>query len=192
MARNRRTATVYWDACCFISVLSNERNAKDCLKVVKAAEDGHIRIVTSSISLVEVIKYNGKPPIAEADQSKVDAAMSGSHFEIRNVDRLTGQLARRLIWEKDLAVKDSIHVATALLAGVRELHTTDKDLLKLSPLEFEGYGPLRIQRPDWIDPSSPEALGIRSLFEEAEEVEEVDASAPDGSADDSEEGEDRI
>jgi predicted nucleic acid-binding protein len=163
VAKSRKPTPIYWDACCFISILSNETNAKDCLKVVKAAADGHLVIVTSAISLVEVIKLDGKKPIAEDDQAKVDAAMLGPHFSIREVDRTVAQLARRLIWDHGVAVKDSIHVATALDTNAVEMHTTDNELLGLSPLCINGTE-LLITKPDWLDPDSPEAQGHMSLF----------------------------
>lgn len=163
MAKPKKPTPIYWDACCFISILNNEPNANDCLKVVKAAEDGRLIIVTSAISLVEVIKLDGKKPIGEADQATVDAVMLGPHFAIRVVDRTVTQLARRLIWDHGIAVKDSIHVATALDAKVAEMHTTDKELLKLSPLSVDGTV-LLVEEPDWLDPDSPEARGHMSLF----------------------------
>lgn len=169
MANAKKPRSIYWDACCFISILSNESNADDCLKVVKAAEAGDVVIVTSAISLVEVIKLDGKMPIGETEQQQVDDAMLGPHFRIREVDRTVAQLARRLIWAHGVAVKDAIHVATALDAGITEMHTTDGKLRKLSPLMLPGYQELTIQEPQWLDPNSPEAKGHMSLFDAGNE-----------------------
>lgn len=169
MANAKKPRPIYWDACCFISILSNEANADDCLKVVRAAEAGDVVLVTSAISLVEVIKLDGKMPVRETEQQKVDDAMLGPHFRIREVDRTVAQLARRLIWDHGVEVKDAIHVATALDASITEMHTTDGKLTKLSPLIVQGHQQLTIREPQWLDPNSPEAKGHLSLFDPVNE-----------------------
>lgn len=57
----------YWDSCAFLGWLNNEQGkAEKCEGVLDAAESGSIEIVTSALTLTEVIKRKGDKPIPEA------------------------------------------------------------------------------------------------------------------------------
>lgn len=143
----------YWDSCCFIAYLADEDGADGCDEVLNAARAGSLRIVTSMLTLAEVVKLKKHKPIPIEDQTKLDDAFKPSYLHLRNVDRATAALARSLVWAEDIEPKDAIHVATALRAGVGRLDTTDKKLLARSPVSFEHYGPLEIVEPSWADPT---------------------------------------
>src|ERR1019366_590369 len=99
---------------------------------IRQAEAGNIRIVTSSLTLTEVIRVKGQPPMDEADEAKITAFFKHEYILIRELDRVTAEQARRLIWEQKVTVKDAIHVATAARAGLTRMDTFDDKLLKRS------------------------------------------------------------
>jgi predicted nucleic acid-binding protein len=144
----------YWDACAFLAYLREEEGRVDgCQRVLDEAKAGRIRIVTSALTLTEVLKVKGQPPLPESLEQQIDAAFRQDYLVLRNVDRRTGELARFVVWRHGIAPKDSIHVATALLARVDRLDTFDDDLLGLSGLELEGLGPLVVCRAEVDGPT---------------------------------------
>ncbi len=124
---------VYWDANCFLGLLNNEKEkVKCCQGVMKKAEAGELVIVTSALTLIEVIKMKGQPRLTSTVEKTIRGFFENSFMSIQNVDRDVGIKARELMWKHgDLLPKDSIHVATAILRKVPKLHTFDGYLLSL-------------------------------------------------------------
>jgi predicted nucleic acid-binding protein len=53
----------YWDSNCFLAWLQEEGDrVRGCGMVIDAAERGKVRIVTSALTLAEVLWLRGKPP----------------------------------------------------------------------------------------------------------------------------------
>ena len=62
----------YWDSCTFLAYLKAEADkVDDCVTVLKHAENGNIKIVTSSLTLVEVIKLKKREPISREDEERI-------------------------------------------------------------------------------------------------------------------------
>ena len=143
----------YWDSCCFIGWLAEEENKVDaCKEVLDIAEAGRLTIVTSTLTLAEVVKLKGgHSPLPPESEERIDQFFKREFIVIRQVDRKVGELARRLYWQLGIDPKDAVHVATALIHGVPALDTTDQALIKKSPVRFEDYGPLQIAWPKWGD-----------------------------------------
>ncbi len=139
---------VYWDSNCFLGLLNNEKDKiKCCQGVMKKAEAGELLIVTSALTLIEVIRMKGKPRLTSAVEKTIRGFFENSFIYIQNVDRDVGLKARELMWRhNDLLPKDSIHVATAILRRVPKLHTFDGDLLSLDGKY--GNPKLSICKPD--------------------------------------------
>ncbi|MXX38356.1 MAG: PIN domain-containing protein [Gemmatimonadetes bacterium] len=110
-----------------------------------------MRIITSALTLTEVIKIKGQQPLPQSKEETIKDFFEQEFIGIVNVDRRTAECARDLIWRyPHLNPKDSIHVATALLTeGIDVLHTFDDDLLRLDG-QLEDP-PLRISTPDIPD-----------------------------------------
>ncbi len=144
MAKKR----VYWDANCFLGVFRNEPDKVQlCKGTIANAENGKLVIVTSAITLTEVIKLKGSPRLPKADEDKIADYFKHNYISIRNVDRFVAEYARRLMWRRaGLWPKDSIHVATAILNKVKTMHTFDDELLKLD--NKYGSPKLHICKPD--------------------------------------------
>lgn len=123
----------YWDACTFLAYLKGEPDKVDaCVAVLEHAKQGKIKIVTSSISLVEVIKLKGKSPIPKDQEDKIKKFFQHKWIILQDVERKTSEFARDLIWEYGLKSYDAVHLATAIRAKVDRVDTFDSDLLKLS------------------------------------------------------------
>ena len=54
---------LYWDSCNFISLISEDeiQRADICQRILEDAEDGSVEIVTSALTIAEVIKPKGSP-----------------------------------------------------------------------------------------------------------------------------------
>lgn len=125
---------VYWDSCAWIGFINNEPDKMQPLRVIwEEAQRGKYEIWTSTYSHIEVIKSHaahGDPyPPAESDKI-IDEMMEQPWVQRVQLDvaiaRYVRELKRRYHAQglKDRA--DAIHLATALLHNVDELHTWDK------------------------------------------------------------------
>ena len=126
----------YWDACAWIALIQQEPIRFDSLSYVMGeAKAGNVEIWTSNFTLAEVYKR----PCGEPDQSGLTAAEDApfedfilqGFIQKVQVDYDVGVLARRLLRLYPVIVKpqDGIHLATALLNNVDELHTYDRENL---------------------------------------------------------------
>lgn len=143
---------VYCDADVFLGWFNREQDKVEaCRGLVDASEQGKVRIITSALTLTEVIKIKGQQPLPQSKEEIIKGFFEQEFVGIVNLDRRTAELARDLIWRYPrLNPKDSIHVATALMTeGVDVLHTFDDDLLRLNGQL--GEPPLRIYTPDIPD-----------------------------------------
>ena len=143
---------VYCDADVFLGWFNREQDRVEaCRGLVDASEQGEVQIITSALTLTEVIKIKGQQPLPQSKEKIIKGFFEQEFIGIVNVDRRTAEFARDLIWcYAHLNPKDSIHVATALIAeGVDVLHTFDKHLLRLNGQL--GEPSLRISTPDVPD-----------------------------------------
>jgi predicted nucleic acid-binding protein len=140
----------YWDSSCFLAWLKPEparHNA--CHDVLKAAERGEVVLVTSTITLTEVIKLNKGPiQIPQEAERQISGFFKHEYIVLVQVTRFIAEAARSLMWAyPDLRPKDAIHAATAMKSGVFDLHTFDKDFLPLDGTVGSGATGLRIAEP---------------------------------------------
>ncbi|MDE3201622.1 MAG: type II toxin-antitoxin system VapC family toxin [Acidobacteriota bacterium] len=128
------TSTRYWDANAFLGWLNDEQDkAQECESVLAAADAGKVQIVTSALTLTEVIKLKGKPRLTKDKEEAIKAFFENDYIIVRDVDRFIAEKARDLIWSfNGLHPKDAIHVATAVILKINVLDTFDGRLIKLS------------------------------------------------------------
>lgn len=145
---------VYWDSCCFISLLSKEPTYLPLESIMKRAETNELVIVTSSITMVEVNHAGSSKSLAIEDLRKVGAAFDAlNNVMLVDLTPTIAESARELIWKHDLKNYDAVHLATALSVKsglpVSELHTFDKHLLKLNVSigEFNIFQPTLTEYP---------------------------------------------
>lgn len=168
---------LYWDACAWIALIQNEKLRADsgrliedrgmmCRSVTEAAKAGAIEILTSTLSLAEVCK---DPAIKNQTADAISDYFENDYLLLVNVDRLVGERARRLLTSGLAGLKppDAVHLATAAMAGVEELHTFDGRLLNLSGMIDKADGTkLKICKPDPGGPPAPLLDAIKAAASE--------------------------
>jgi hypothetical protein len=79
----------YWDSATFIAWLTPEDydgRVERCRAVLKAAEAGKLVIVTSSLTLVEVIRLRGHQALPEAKEEIVQRFFQNDYIVVRQLD----------------------------------------------------------------------------------------------------------
>ena len=138
---------LYWDADCFLGFLKKETDKiKLCKGTTTQAKEGNLIIVTSAITLIEVVKLDRQLRLKAKDEKIIRDFFKNPYIHIHNVDREISTIARDLIWKHSLAQRDSIHVATALKLKLDKMHTFDTQLHGLSGKH--GNPKLQICKPD--------------------------------------------
>lgn len=136
----------YWDSDAFLGHLNGEPDkAAACAEVLEAAEAGRIVIVTSALTIAEVLYCKGRKPIPASDREKVSAFFKQPYVSVQNVTRRISELAREVYWDHGVMPKDAIHVATALVYKLPVLNTFDGVLLGMNGKL--GNPPLKIEKP---------------------------------------------
>lgn len=125
---------VYWDSCCFIDYLQGSDRGQQVTGVLQRAARGEIEIVTSAITLVEVL--GDKRANAELREIIKAAMKPENGIVIVDLTRHLAEEARDFIWEHDYHkhVQDAVHIATATYVHrytpIDEIHTFDQDILR--------------------------------------------------------------
>lgn len=121
---------IYWDSDCFLGHFKADAGkAEKCDGVLQRAERGDVLIVTSALTLAEVLWMRGGPRIPEEKALIVRKFFRRSYIRVYNVSRRISESAQDLVWLKDIRPKDAIHVATALHLGADALETFDLNLI---------------------------------------------------------------
>lgn len=136
----------YWDSDVFLGHFNGEPDKVDaCNSVLEAADAGRIVIVTSALTLAEVIHAKHHPKLPIASRETIDQFFKSSFLSVQNVTRSIAEEARDLVWDNSIRPKDAIHVATAISCKVPVLNTFDQKLLKAD--QTIGKPALRIEKP---------------------------------------------
>jgi predicted nucleic acid-binding protein len=122
--------------CAFFNAAFEPERAAIVRELLKSAEAGEIKIITSSFTLVEVLKVDRKRPLSKAAEDKISAFFEKPYINLVNLDRIVGEAARHLIWKySHLMPKDSVHLASAIYYSQSEaldaLFSFDTDFTKL-------------------------------------------------------------
>jgi predicted nucleic acid-binding protein len=117
-----------------------------CRSVLIAAKAGKVEIATSTLSLAEVCK---DPASASEAASRFHEFLMLEYVLLVTLDRAVGEKARELMQGGYSGPPDAIHIATAIVATAREMHTFDRKLLDLDGLLAMADGSkLKICKPD--------------------------------------------
>jgi predicted nucleic acid-binding protein len=151
---------VYWDACAWLGLLNGEPDKAAELEVVwRKAEHGEVEIWTSAFCIAEVYKAKcegGSVGLAPEFDEQINNMFDQDFVQIAQVDLRVARLAKELLRTHSKLSKpsDGIHLATAMLWNVEQLHTWDKsDLLGLVVQRADGVD-LEICKPNMIDGES--------------------------------------
>jgi predicted nucleic acid-binding protein len=111
-----------------------------CRGVLKEARDGKIQIWTSALTLAEVFKAkcsDGNVSLQQEKDQDFENFVDQEFLTLVQVDHEIGTVARRLLRNNSKLKKptDAIHLATAVVNNLDELHTYDEvNLIPLSGL----------------------------------------------------------
>ena len=119
----------YWDSDCFLGWLQAEKDKEaDCREVLQAAEEGNVLIVTSALTIAEVLYLKGTPKIPRGKRQQVEAFFRSEYILVTNITRRIAESARELVWDNGIKPKDALHIATAIDAKLGLFNTFDKKL----------------------------------------------------------------
>ena len=129
-------AAVYWDSCVFLDWMKQDKADRVALikPLVDSAMAGELLIVTSTWTLVEIIRTEGGAVRTPEEEKKIVDFLKNDYIEVRAVTRAVAEMARTLLRASanlplSLPKDDAIHIATVLSSPVRELHTFDANHL---------------------------------------------------------------
>ncbi len=136
MAKKR---TYYWDSGVIIPFFNasfEPERAKIAKELLLEAERGNLEIITSTFTLVEVIKLDRDRRLKPEQEAKIVAFFEKPYIHLVAADRLICESARHLIWKfSALDPKDSVHLASALTYSEKRqldaLFAWDSDFTKL-------------------------------------------------------------
>ena len=129
-----RNSRYYWDANVFIALISNmnnfeaAENRETCSRIIQQAMDGEVEILTSVLTLVEVLfpQDNEARPIPDEIRQKVRRLFEEPYVTLVALDEARAGEARDLRWtHRSLKTADAVHVSSAAYARVDEMQTYD-------------------------------------------------------------------
>ena len=133
---------VYWDSATFVGLINKKTEAENCElseRVWNVAEEGNLFIVTSTLTIAEVIHMKGTPKL-DADKRPIVNKLFQYPFIVQKpLTRIIAQLARDVVWDSKVNPKDAVHVATAAYYKIATLHTFDRGLLDQATINVNGF-----------------------------------------------------
>ena len=194
MARlhTRKFRRVYWDSCIWISLIQNEtavplRNgqienrAALARTVLDDATKRVADIFTSTIAFSEVNRPSGVPSDIAGTPDKLAAFFENDFIVPVMLDRHIGERARALMQGGYAGLKplDAVHLASALVANVDEMHSFDDKLLNLNErLQKKDGTPLKICKPAMGGPPLPLLDSPPATLAEPTDEGDEDAATP--------------
>lgn len=137
---------LYWDSDAFLGWLQNEPGkAELCEGTIKRAEAGEVLIITSALTITEVLWMRGAPKVSRDKAQILRRFFRRSFIRVRNVTRAVAENAQEVVWDYNIRPKDALHVATALDAKALILETFDEGLI--GKTGTVGEPPLLIRKP---------------------------------------------
>jgi len=123
----------YWDTACFSAYFNQEEDRYSLIDtLLKEAAENKIKIVTSALTIAEVLKPKREYPVSKKHRESINNFFKQEFIIIRNITRKTAELAQDLFWDCQVNPKDALHVATAIEAGSPSLYTFDHGLIARS------------------------------------------------------------
>jgi predicted nucleic acid-binding protein len=148
---------LYWDTSIFLSFLNKSEAARReiCEDVLQHASMDKVQIVTSTYTIVEVIKPKklsipSSRPLTVDEVGMIKKMFRWPFITTIELDERTALFASDLARDYHLAPADAVHAASAILWKASELQAWDRDFNAVSHLIATGQ---------------PRFLSIQSRFE---------------------------
>lgn len=140
----------YWDSSTFLAYFKEEENRVElCQAVIDLAKEGRVRIITSALTLSEVVHIKGHEKLTPDLELELEAFFEHEFLILVDLTRSISEHARRLMWEHRLTVYDANHMATAIHADVEFVDAFDKRLIKQNGMFSNTSGkPIRVGPPN--------------------------------------------
>ena len=156
---------IYWDTSVFLCFLNpdEEGRRKVCEDILQHASMDEIQIVTSTYTIVEVIRPKKRSipssaPLTQKQIDKIKGMFRWPFITTIELDERTAQFACDLARDHGLAPADAVHAASAILWKAQILQAWDRDFscvsshitigqpefMSTQAKLFEGLGPARI------------------------------------------------
>ena len=120
----------YWDSDCFLGWLqADDGKIEPCRQVLILAAKGDLEIITSALTIAEVLHLRGRQPIPPDKRKQVTDFFKLSYIITMSITRRIAEDSRDLVWDYGIEPKDALHVATAIKAKVDVFNTFDKALI---------------------------------------------------------------
>jgi predicted nucleic acid-binding protein len=124
---------IYWDSDAFLGWLQEEAGKVElCKGTIKRAEAGDVLIVTSALTLAEVLWRKGGPKLPQNKLIVLRKFFRKSFIRVYNVTRTIAEDAQEVTWNNNVKPKDAVHIATALHLKIGIVETFDAYLLAQS------------------------------------------------------------
>jgi hypothetical protein len=124
---------IYWDSDPFLGWLQSEPGKIElCTGTLKRAQAGEVLIVTSALTLAEVLWRKGGPKLPDDKLALLRKFFRRSYIRVVNVSRVIAEEAQDVVMNHNVRPKDAVHVATAIHHNVAILETFDEGLLAQS------------------------------------------------------------
>lgn len=92
----------YWDSVAFLGWLSEEADkVPSCKPVLEAAEAGTVTLITSALTIAEVLWLKGHEKIPAQQARKVEAFFRHSWIVVREVDRFVANEFKKACKDHD-------------------------------------------------------------------------------------------
>ena len=139
----------YWDSCNWISLIAEDEveRANICERILEDAAAGNTVVITSTLTLAEVIKQKGTPVLPESDERTIIKFFEQSYLLVHDVTRVVAERARHLSRVYGLKPPDAVHLATALLANADFFETWNINDFGHIP---SGDLAIKIREPSWV------------------------------------------
>ncbi|MXW15167.1 MAG: PIN domain-containing protein [Rhodothermaceae bacterium] len=130
--RKSKPTLRYWDSCVFLAYLKEEpERVVQCDAILKAAQESKTLIITSSVTLFEVLWLDKDQRYDENSKQKIRDLFEYSFIKIADLTRFVADQARELKWEyHDIQIKDAGHLATVIESDVSRFETYDRKLIE--------------------------------------------------------------
>ncbi len=120
------SGAIYWDSCVFLDRLKRRADRITVLEAITdAAASGDFLIVTSCVTLSEVIKLPDAGLTLPAQVATIEAFFENEWISVRVVDEVIAKAAAELRRLHGIRTCDAIHVATAVRYNLSTFHTYD-------------------------------------------------------------------